>query len=137
MAHQLSANSLSAIPAAQRRRLATKVGLFAALFAVIGVIATVAGAGDSSVAVGIIGGVMLACAVLLALVAWGLQHSVRLDREEARLDAQLMEALRQHDLSCDCGTDHDVAELRTVGCSQDGTGTGCGHDCGACTGPLN
>jgi len=131
------ANQLSAIPPAKRKQLAATLGLFAVLFVTIGAVSAT-GPGTAIIRVFVWGS--FAVAVLLALIAWGVASSVRLDAAEERLDAEIARTIAEHDLTCGCGTNHDVngGTSATAGvagggethvCSQDGA---CGGDCSGC-----
>jgi hypothetical protein len=129
---------LSAVPAARRRRAAATVGLLAMLFVAVGAVALTGGP-DATVRVFAI--VALVAAGALALISWGLLHSVRLDvatdaaiAAEASLDAAIEQALAESGrTSCDCGHDHDASEMHVQkGCAHDGAGTDCAHDCDTC-----
>jgi hypothetical protein len=82
-------------------------------------------------------------AVVLALMAWGVLRSVRLDLAEQRLDAAIEAAVIASGHSmCDCGQMHDPDELHFVdgegqhvsgsSCAHDGRGTDCAHSCDSC-----
>ncbi len=122
---------LSAIPVAARRRIAATLGLFVALFAAV---AAVAATGRSTPAAPVFAGIAIAVAVLLALIAWGLVRSIRLDEAEASLDAAIEATVRASGgQPCGCGHEHDPNELHvTDACAHDGTGQACARDCGAC-----
>jgi hypothetical protein len=134
---------LSGIAAAKRRQLAATLGLFAMLFVAVG---AVAGTGATTTLMKVFVAVSLAVALLLALVAYGVLRSVRLDAAERRLDAALEEAVRAGGgRMCDCGHDHDPDELHFVDgegqhltgrpaatCAHDGHGEDCTHSCETC-----
>jgi hypothetical protein len=137
-------SSLSAIPIERRRRLAATVGLFAVLFITVGVVALT---GTTPGTVRVFSAVSLTIAALLALIAWGISHSVRIDVAEQRLDAAIDEAMAARrargatDITCGCGHEHDPDEMHVVGgrhdvtddsCAHDGTGTDCTHNCVSC-----
>jgi hypothetical protein len=124
-------SQLSGIPVSRRRRLAATIGLFVALFAAVG---AVAATGRNTPAAPVFSGIAFAVAVLLALIAWGLVRSVRLDESEVRLDAAIEAAVRANGAQlCDCGHEHDPGELHvTDACSHDGAGDACAHDCQTC-----
>jgi hypothetical protein len=132
-------SQLSRVPVSRRRRLAATLLLFAALFLAIGAVAAT-GAGTSAAPV--FAAIALTVAVLLGLMAWGVQHSVRLDLAEASLDAAVEDALAAHGghaALCGCGVEHDPDELHVVdaepdphACSHDGTGVACAHECETC-----
>jgi hypothetical protein len=136
-------SQLAAIPPSTRRRAAAVVGAFAVLFGVVGVLCWVR---DSTLALRILGVIVLLAAVVLALIAWGLLNSVRIDRISDELDAEIAEQIAHHDATCGCGQDHDMTEMTTVsgappaattadcsGGGHDGSGTECAHDCDTCT----
>ena len=142
-------SALSEIPVARRQRLAATLGLFAVLFVTVGVVATTGDAPGTKV----FAGIALAIAALLALIAWGVAHSVKLDLAEARLDRAIDDAVAadggRHSL-CNCGHDHDYTEMHVRGahdtvtetaeatasgsdaCRHDGSGALCAHDCTSC-----
>ncbi|HEY3738122.1 MAG TPA: hypothetical protein VGL26_11845 [Jatrophihabitans sp.] len=122
------ASQLASIAPATRRRAAAVVGVFAALFAVVGVLSW---ARDANAAVRVIGTIVLVAAAVLALIAWGLLNSIRVDRLSDELDAELAEAIAHHDATCGCGQTHDMTEMTTV-CAHDGAGTDCAHNCDTC-----
>ena len=123
---------LSAVPAARRRRAVLALTLMAGLFVAIGILPWTApaptGVRASAVAALIAG-------ILIALIAWGLARSVRLDARhaaEARLDSVLAAAGG----GCDCGHDHGAEghDVTVVApdCAGNGEGTECAHSCDAC-----
>lgn len=131
-------SSLSAIPIAKRRQVLLVLGLFALLFAAVGIVAMT---GSAPGMVRVFGVVALVVAVLDGLAAWGVAHSIRIDRAEQRLDAAIRETLAAHGgagVLCDCGHEHDPDELhvsddaRGDTCAHDGAGDGCAHDCATC-----
>ena len=124
-------SSLSALPIGRRRQLAATLGLFAMLFVAVG---AVAATGRSTAAVRAFSAVALVVAALLALIAWGVLHSVRVDLAEQRLDAAIEQAVRTSGMtSCDCGHEHDPNELHvTDACAHDGAGVDCTHTCETC-----
>lgn len=149
-------SALSTIPIQKRRSLAVTVGLFAALFAAVGVVAAT---GDRPGAVRVFSVIALVAAGLLGLIAWGLANSIRLDRADARLDAAIEHAVRAHGGQlCDCEHEHDPGELHVVDgpsadapsvngprsgdvvdgpdagdpCGHDGAGHQCSHTCDTC-----
>ena len=87
--------------------------------------------------------VALVAALLLALLAWGVANSLRLDRAaasaragraaERELDAAIEAAVREHG-GAGCGHDHDPSELTVPDdpCERDGHGAGCTHSCETC-----
>lgn len=125
-------SALSSIPAAKRRQLAATIGLFAALFVTMGLVATT---GTTPGPVRVFSGISIAVAVVLALVSWGILRSVRLELAEQRLDEAIAASVRAHGGSmCDCGHDHDATEMHvsSSACAHDGAGADCAHDCTTC-----
>jgi hypothetical protein len=132
-------SQLSRVPVSRRRPLAATLLRFAALFAAIG---AVAATGGGTSAAPVFAAVALVVAVLLGLIAWGVQRSIRLDEAEARLDAAVQDVLAAHGghaSLCGCGVEHDPSELTVVDaepdphvCSHDGTGVACAHECETC-----
>ncbi len=148
-------STLSAIPVDKRRHLAATVGLFAVLFVAVGVVATT---GSSPGAVRVFSAVSLSVAMLLALAAWGIAHSVKVDLAEQRLDAAIEASIGPRagaQTGCGCGHEHDPDELQVSeaegherggheqrryehggyehgGCDHDGRGTNCAHSCDTC-----
>ena len=138
-------SSLSGVPIAARRRLAATLGLFAVLFVAVG---AVAATGRGTAAAPVFSAVAIVIAVLLALIAWGVQRSIKIDLAEQRLDAAIEEAIATHGgdvIACGCGHDHDPSELHVTdaeptdthhrhdaSCSHDGSGAACSHDCETC-----
>jgi hypothetical protein len=123
---------LSGIAVEKRRQLAATLGLFSMLFITVGAVAAT-GASTAVVKAFIV--VALLVAVLLGLMAWGVLHSVKLDRGERRLDAAIEAAVAaQGGSMCDCGHEHDPDELHVVDdpCAHDGHGVGCTHSCDTC-----
>jgi hypothetical protein len=142
---------LSEIPVDRRRRLAATLGLFAVLFVTVGIVATT---GSTPGVVRVFSAVALGIAALLALVAWGVSHSVKVDLAEQRLDRAIDEAIQAHGGSaamCGCGHDHDPDEMHirdgaageqsasgrhemseSEVCAHDGSGTDCTHNCVSC-----
>ncbi|HJQ41834.1 MAG TPA: hypothetical protein VJ831_02005 [Jatrophihabitantaceae bacterium] len=136
-------SALSGIAVERRRRLAATLGLFAVLFVTVGIVATT---GQSPGTVKVFSAVSLTIAAFLALLAWGVSHSVKLDLDDAELDRAIDEAVARrggrHSL-CDCGHEHDYNAMHVRGahlddsitddaCSHDGTGADCAHDCTSC-----
>jgi hypothetical protein len=105
--------------------------LFAGLFLGIGAVAST---GTRTAAAPVFAVVAFVVAALLALIAWGVLHSVRLDRSERRVDEVIEAAVAGHGARvCDCGHEHDPDELHvTDACAHDGTGNACAHDCQTC-----
>jgi hypothetical protein len=126
-------SALSGIPITRRRRLAATLGLFAVLFVAVG---AVAATGSTPTTVRVFSAVSLAVAAALALIAWGVLHSVKIDLAESTLDAAIEDALAARggtDIACSCGHDHDPDELHvTDACSHDGNGADCTHNCDTC-----
>lgn len=126
--------SLSAVPADKRKRMAATLVGFAVLFAAI---AAVAGTGSGAAAV-VCCVIAAVAAALLALIAWGLAHSVRLERSEANVRQLVSAALAASGTLCTCGHDHDPDELHVTdaevvdGCEHDGAGTTCTRSCDSC-----
>jgi hypothetical protein len=121
------------IPVATRRRAVVGLGGFALLSTVVGVLALL----DGHAALVIVGALALLAAAMIALAAWGMWHSVRLDAAAALLDTAVAGVLAEHDdsLTCGCGHQHDPNELHVhtgTECAQDGTGTTCSHSCQTC-----
>ena len=129
---------MAGIAIAQRRRLAATLGLFAALFVAVGVVAGTGGSNTPAV-VRVFSAVALAVAVLLGLMAWGVTRSVRVDVAEERLNKAIEQAITAggesvSDLACGCGHDHDADEMHVTAdaCAHDGTGVECAHSCDTC-----
>jgi hypothetical protein len=131
---------LAGIAAEKRRQLAATLGLFSMLFIAVG---AVAATGASTAVVKAFVVVALLVAVLLALIAWGVLHSVKLDLAEHRLDAAIEKTVASGGGSmCDCGHEHDPDELHFTdgpgqhltgqACAHDGRGTDCAHSCDTC-----
>lgn len=123
-------SSLSAIPLAKRRQLAATLGLFATLFVAVGAVATT---GHPTIVLRVFAALAFVVAALLALMGWGVLHTIKVDLAEQRLDTAIAEAIaaREGDpaLACGCGHDHDPDELHVD------TGAACAHgispeDCG-------
>jgi hypothetical protein len=127
-------SALCGIPTDRRRRLAATLGLFAVLFVTVGIVATT---GSTPGVVRVFSAVSFAVAAALALMAWGITRSVKLDLADQRLDRAIDEAMAArggHGAACACGHDHDVTERHVSGdaCAHDGTGNACSHDCETC-----
>lgn len=135
---------LSGIAVEKRRQLAATLGLFAMLFVAVGAVAST-GATDGLMKGFVV--VAFLVAVALALLAWGVLRSVRLDVSDRRLDAAIEAAVTASGRSmCDCGHEHDPDELHFVdgegqhvtgrtaatACAHDGTGADCAHSCDTC-----
>lgn len=142
---QRVSSALSDIPVERRRRIAATLGLFAVLFVTVGIVATT-GQGPGTVKV--FSAIALTIATVLALIAWGVARSVKLDLADEALDRAIDAAVAggggKHAI-CNCGHDHDYAEMHVRGahneavnaraadtCSHDGTGADCTHDCTSC-----
>ena len=136
--------TLSAVPVAKRKQLAATLGLFAVLFVAVG---AVAATGPETLVVRVFVVVALIVAVLLALMGWGVVHSIRdehdiaADRDlDALIDEALAAAPRKFGSLCNCGHEHDPTELHVVdaepvtseACAHDGGGIACNHDCADC-----
>jgi hypothetical protein len=128
-------SALSGISAERRRRSAATLGLFSVLFVTVGVVALT---GTTPGVVRVFSSISLGIAALLALIAWGVAHSVKLDLAEQRLDAAIDAAVKAQggaDLTCGCGHEHDPDEMHITDadqCAHDGTGTECAHSCESC-----
>jgi hypothetical protein len=125
-------SSLSGIPVAKRRHLAATIGLFAALFVAVGLVATT---GTSPGVVRVFSAISIGIAVILALIAWGVMHSVKVDLADQSLDAAIEASMHEHGTTtCGCGHDHDPNEMhvRSDTCAHDGSGVDCTHDCQTC-----
>jgi hypothetical protein len=135
---------LSGIAVEKRRQLAATLGLLAVVFVAVGAVGAT-GAGSALMKVFV--AISLLVAVTLALMAWGVVRSVRLDQSDRRLDVAIEEAMKAGGRSmCDCGHEHDPDELEFVdgegqhvtgaasraACAHDGTGTDCTHSCDTC-----
>lgn len=109
--------------------------LFATLFAAVG---AVAATGRGTAAAPVFCAIALAVAVLLGLIAWGVQRSIRIDLAERSLDAAIEETIAHaggHAAMCGCGHEHDPDELHVTdaeACAHDGSGAACSHDCETC-----
>jgi uncharacterized membrane protein (DUF485 family) len=134
------ASTLSGIPVEKRRRFAATLGMFAMLFIAVGAVS--ATSADTSLVKAFVA-LALVVAIVLALMAWGVVHSVRADRAERRLDEAIESAVRATGGSmCDCGVEHDPDEMHFVdgegqhvsgsNCAHDGAGTDCEHSCETC-----
>jgi hypothetical protein len=146
-------SALYEIPVERRRKLAATLGLFAVLFVTVGIVATT---GSTPGVVRVFSAVALSIAAVLALTAWGISHSVKLDLAEERLDRAIDATMKAHGGSaamCGCGHEHDPDEMHiragngTVSqqsrtgrheasdaeaCAHDGSGTDCTHNCVSC-----
>lgn len=132
-------SALSGIPINRRRRVSATLGLFAVLFVTVGIVATT---GTTPAVVRVFSAVSLAVAALLALISWGVAHSIKIDLAERRLDDAIEATVAERggtDVTCGCGHDHDVTEMNVTGqasdsrCAHDGlgpdSGTATGSDC--------
>jgi hypothetical protein len=118
------------VPVAARARLAAMLGLFAVLFIAIGVVSAT-GAGATSAPA--FAAAAFVVATLLGLMAWGVRHSIAIDRAERRLDRAIEAAVASNGADmCGCGHQHDPDELHVTDCGRDGTGAACAHDCANC-----
>jgi hypothetical protein len=127
-------SQLSRVPVAGRRRLAATLLLFAALFLAIAAVAAM-GSGTSGALVFCV--IALVVGLLLTLIAWGVQRSVRIDTAERALDTAIRDTLRAggYENMCGCGVEHDPTELHITDaepCAHDGSGAACSHDCQTC-----
>jgi len=135
---------LAGIAVAKRRQLAATLGLLAMLFLAVGAVSATAPATAVTTTCVV---VSLLVAVFLALMAWGVVRSVRLDVADRRIDAAIEAAMKAGGRSmCDCGHEHDPDELHFVdgegqhvtgssqraACAHDGTGADCAHSCDTC-----
>jgi hypothetical protein len=144
---------LSALPLDKRKQLAATLGLFATLFVAVGAVAAT-GPGTAVIRTFVV--VALLVGILLALMAWGVLHSVRVDAAGARLDAVIEQAVaaapQKFGQLCTCGHEHDPTELHitdadqptpsaptaatpapsAAACEHDGSGAACTHDCASC-----
>jgi hypothetical protein len=121
---------LARLPVQGRRRLAATLLLFAMLFVAVG---AVAATGRGTAAAPVFCAVALSVALLLGLIAWGVQRSISLDLAEQRLDAAIDDTMGAHGGMCGCGHDHDPDELHvTDACAHDGSGVECAHGCRTC-----
>ncbi len=131
---------LSALPLDKRKQLAATLGLFAVLFVAVG---AVAATGPGTVIIRSFVVVALVVGLLLALLAWGVLHSVRLDTADRSIDAAIEAAVasapRTFGQLCNCGHEHDPTELHITdaeptpaSCEHDGSGAACAHDCTSC-----
>lgn len=145
---RVTTTPLSGIAVEKRRRLAATLGLFAMLFVAVGAVAAT-GASTGMIKAFVV--IALLVAVFLALMAWGVLRSVRLDVAAQRLDAAIDDTLRAHGAQvCGCGHEHDADELSVVDadpehdqnvrhavateepCAHDGSGLACSHSCTTC-----
>jgi hypothetical protein len=107
-------------------------GLVSAILVVAGTLPWTA---HTAVLVRVLAIAVFAAGVLIGLVAWGLHHSIALDRRhaaEAEFDAALIEAAGPAG-ACGCGHAHDPEELHIVdACEHDGDGERCERNCESC-----
>lgn len=154
MPRSSSSTTLSGVPIEKRKQFAATLGLFSVLFVAVG---AVAATGPGTAVIRVFVAVALVVAVLLALMAWGVVHSIKDDtataysvEAERDMDALIDEALaaspRKYGSLCNCGHDHDPTELHFTdedglrsdagpaadGCDHDATGVECRHDCADC-----
>lgn len=127
-------SQLSRVPIPGRRRLAATLLLFATLFLTI---AAVAAVGSGTSAAPVFCAIALVVALLLGLVAWGVQRSVRIDNADREFSAAIDDTLKAagYQNMCDCGVEHDPTELHVTdaeACAHDGSGAACAHDCQTC-----
>ncbi|HEX3335522.1 MAG TPA: hypothetical protein VHS54_03620 [Jatrophihabitans sp.] len=123
---------MSNISVEKRRQLAATLGLFSVLFIAIG---AVAATGAASAVVKSFVVIALLVALVLALMAWGVARSVKIDLAEQRLDAVIDQAVQAQGASlCSCGHEHDPDELHVTDdpCEKDGRGHDCTHSCDTC-----
>jgi len=135
---------LTGIPIERRRHFAATLGLFAVLFAAVGLVATT---GTTPGIVRVFSAIALIVALLLGGVAWGVTHSVKIDLAEERLNQAIEDAIAARggtdagsELAGGCGHDHDhdVDEMHVTDepCAHDGpcpvSGTECTHNCDTC-----
>jgi hypothetical protein len=120
------------VPIGARRRLGATLGLFTVLLVAVGAVAATGQGG--SAAAPLFSAIAFVIAALLALLAWGMQHSIKIDLAEQRLDRAIEQTVAAGGGSmCDCGHDHDPNELHVSdGCAHDGSGAACTHDCETC-----
>lgn len=123
---------MSNISVEKRRQLAATLGLFSVLFIAVGAVAAT-GAATAVVKSFVV--IALLVAVLLALMAWGVARSVKIDLADQRLDAVIDQAVQaQGGSMCSCGHEHDPDELHVTDdpCEKDGRGHDCTHSCDTC-----
>ena len=137
------ASSLSRVPVEKRKQLAATLGLFSVLCVAV---AAVSATGPDSVSIRVFMTVGLVAGVVLALMAWGVANSIRLDKAEAEVDAAIEAAVGghgphgAHGQLCGCGHQHDPDELHitdaepepSASCAADGHGHDCTHSCDTC-----
>ena len=127
---------LSGIDVEKRRQLAATLGLFAMLFIAVGAVAAT-GADTGLIKAFVV--IALLTAIVLALIAWGVLRSVKIDQVDRRLDAAIEAAVKARGgQMCDCGHEHDPDEMHIVdapaqeACAHDGSGADCTHSCATC-----
>jgi hypothetical protein len=128
---------LSRVPIERRRRASALLAGLAVLLVVVGVLPWLS---PSTLAVRVLAVAVLVAAALVGLVAWGLLHSVALDRQraaESDLDAVLVEtATAAGQSGCACGHDHeDPSELHITDLECEGStaaSPSCPHTCESC-----
>lgn len=129
---------LSGLPVDKRKQLAATLGLFASLFIAVGAVAAT-GPGTAAIRAFVV--IALVVGILLALMGWGVVHSVRVDSADRTLDAAIEQAVaaapQRFGQLCNCGHEHDPTELHITDaepapCQHDGGGAACAHDCASC-----
>ena len=129
---------LSGLPVDKRKQLAATLGLFASLFIAVGAVAAT-GQGTAVIRAFVV--IALVAGILLALMGWGVVHSVRVDTADRTLDAAIEQAVaaapQRFGQLCNCGHEHDPTELHITdaepaSCAHDGAGATCTHDCASC-----
>lgn len=132
---------LSSLSVPRRRHVAATLGLFSVLFIAVG---AVAATGTRTTVVTVFVVIAFVIALLLALMAWGVLHSISLDLRTVqaagagrRIDAAIEQALAEQGgsaIGCGCGHDHDPDELHVTDdpCSRDGGGHECSQTCDTC-----
>jgi multisubunit Na+/H+ antiporter MnhG subunit len=122
-------SSLAAVPLSRRQHAATTAAVFSALLLAVGVLPWILAA---PAAVRLLAAMSLVAGLLVASVAWALARSVRQDRREAALDADLLEIAGR----AGCGHDHDPDELVVIDADSDPdqcpSGGACTHSCEVC-----
>ena len=129
---------LTGIPIERRRHFAATLGLFAVLFAAVGLVATT---GTTPGIVRVFSAIALIVALLLGGVAWGVTHSVKIDLAEERLNQAIEDAIAARggtyagsEFAGGCSHVHDADEMHVSAepCAHDGTGSDCTHSCDTC-----
>ncbi len=137
------ASSLSRVPVEKRKQLAATLGLFSVLCVAV---AAVSATGPDTVSIRVFMTVGLLAGVTLALMAWGVANSIRLESAEAELDAAIEATVGghgphgAHGQLCGCGHQHDPDELHITdaepepasSCTADGSGHDCAQSCDTC-----